>query len=161
MAPSNRLKLLNFEIKELKYVHELSNKNGWEKGPKCFSFPDVEHIFRISWQTTNQQQCTCTYQHVLTNSNVKPTTNSLERRVQCLSTVVHTMRWRLETGVINILIPVKKMPCRPFLQTGGYLEAKNIFSLPSSSYLICHKPETSLTRVHCHRTASQTLYVQI
>ena len=150
MAPSNRLKLLNFEIKELKHVHELSNKNGWEKGPQCFSFLDVEHIFRIS---TMQ----CTYQHVLTNLNVKSTV----WKEECLSTVVHTMRWRLETGVINILIPVRKMPCRPFLQTGGYLEAKNIFSLPSSSYLICHKPETGLTRVHCHRKALQTLYVQI
>ena len=47
MAPSNRLKLLNFEIKELKHVHELSNKNGWEKGPQCLSFLDVEPRIRI------------------------------------------------------------------------------------------------------------------
>ena len=96
----------------------------------------------------------CTYQHVL---KFECDTNSLERRVLINSCSYNAM----ETGVMNILIPVRKMPCRPFMLTGDISKQKIFFSLPSSSYLICHKPETSLTRVHCHRTASQTLYVQI
>ena len=149
MAPSNRLKLLNFEIKELKHVHELSNKNGWEKGPQCFSFLDVEHILRISWQTTNQQQCNDLIMSVnprwlrphdrdhktwglVSWSNAmyistrfdqfECETNSLERRVHINSRSYNAM----ETGVINILIPVRKMPCRPFLLTGG-ISKQNIF----------------------------------